>query len=96
MTAQHEELVIQAAKAVHDKVWYKHWREGESSLRPAQVIDYVREVRELAHVTEEKLPPELMKLLSVARENRDAEKPANIALVDVIEPLKTIILPVTA
>lgn len=93
MTVQHDDTVVQATKTVHDKVWYKHWREGERSLRPPQVIDYVREVRELLGVPEDQLPTPLKTLLTVARVKRDADTPEVISLVSVIEPFKQVILP---
>lgn len=91
MTVQHDEAIVTAAHTVHDEVWATHWKKGETQLRPAQVIEYVREVRTTAGCTEQALPGALQKLVVSAREAQDEKK--MIKLVDLIEPLKQIILP---
>lgn len=91
MTVQHDEAIVTAAHTVHDKVWFKHWKEGEKELRPAQVIEYVREVRTEAGYTEQAMPDVLQKLVADAREAQDENK--MVRLVELIEPLKRIILP---
>ena len=91
MTVQHDEAIVTATHTVHNKVWYKHWKEGETQLRPAQVIEYIREVRTEAGCTEAAMPEALQKLVVRAREAQDENK--MIQLVELIEPLKQIILP---
>lgn len=91
MSVQHAEAVVTAAHRVHDEVWFRHWREGKTELRPSQVIDSIRDVRVKARVNEEELPSELLKLLAAAR-SASGEKQM-IQLVHLIVALKLVFLP---
>ena len=91
MSVQHEEALVTAAHVVHDQVWARHWHEGETDLRATQVIEYVRRVRTTAKCSEAQMPHELQKLMTRARESREAN--VKISLADLIVALKSIILP---
>ena len=91
MTVRHDEALVTAAHAVHDEVWYRHWREGKTELRPTQVIDAIGEVRVKARIDEVALPEELQRLLKEARDTKGEH--GMIRLVRLIESLKQVFLP---
>ena len=91
MTMQRDEAIVTAVHIVHDKVWHKHWKEGKTELRPAEAIEYVRQIRTEAGCTEQALPAVLQELVAKAREAQREKK--MVRLVELIEPFKQIILP---
>ncbi len=91
MSVWHEKVIITAAQAVHDKVWFRHWREGDVELRSSQVIEYIRDVRVEAGCGEDQLPGELISLLAAARLGTDEKR--MMSLDKLIIPLNDIIRP---
>lgn len=91
MTVQHDEAVVTAAHMIHDEMWFRHWREGKTELRPAQVIDAIRSIRIKARVDESALPKELQDLLKEARKLKGEH--GMVPLVRLIESLKRVFLP---
>ena len=92
MTVHHAEAVVTAGRKVHDQVWSNYWREGKTELRPDQVINLIRDVRVTAHITEERLPTELLLLLAQARTAQE-ENGSMVSLAKLIEALKLVFLP---
>jgi hypothetical protein len=91
MSVQYDEAIVTAAQAVYDKVWFKHWKGGETKLRTSQVVEYIREIRVGAGCTEERLPECLITLLAEARVKD--KKEMTMSLSKLIAPLNQIILP---